>query len=478
MLIVPTEKRFDWQHAPIILFLLVLANCLVYFLYQSGDNQKIAQAFAAYDQSNYIELEWPQFQDFLSEHQEDDALREYRALHSEKHYDALVYGMLSREDFYEYLRDHRHDFLAYDDVDSWLSKRKTIHDLMQSTSSLRFGLQPNKLGWGGSLLSHQFLHGDAMHLLGNMFFLIICGFAVEAAIGHLRFLAFYLLSGVGGGLLYSVIDLSSSTSLVGASGAISGVMAMYVAAFRFRKIEFFYWFFIFVGYVRAPAVLILVFYIGKELLDFYTQTGSNIAYMAHVGGFVAGALLIGGALLFQPDIFNEDYIEEDQGVDPEREKLAAVYALVEKYRFNAALKLLNELIAERGSNFDLEKLRYDLMRPRKPAGYAACVASLLAMRPTTDREIATLGEVWCANPDQQAQLADDDQLKLAMFLTTPLHIQTAESIFQRLQDKLGAHSSLGVLARKLSVCFELLGDRAKQAEYAQIADAQVMGARG
>ena len=124
-----------------------------------------------------------------------------------------------------------------------------------------------------------------------MFFLVICGFAVEAAIGHLRFLLFYLFSGVVAGVSHAAMDLDSSSVLIGASGSVSAVMAMYLGVFRFKKIEFFYWFFIFVGYFRAPALLILPFYIGKELVQFYTEAGSNVAFMAHAGGFVAGLVL-------------------------------------------------------------------------------------------------------------------------------------------------------------------------------------------
>merc|ERR1712000_87155 len=101
----------------------------------------------------------------------------------------------------------------------WLEGRSEIREQIASISYLRFGLQPNDLSIP-DLLIHQFLHGGFMHLLGNMVFLMICGFVVEAAIGHIAFLAFYLIGGVAAGLTHSLINIQSDTPLVGASGAI------------------------------------------------------------------------------------------------------------------------------------------------------------------------------------------------------------------------------------------------------------------
>lgn len=474
MLIVPTEKRFDWRHAPVTLFFLVLANCMIFFLYQVGDGAKLYQAMELYERNGYLKIESPLFEEYLAANDESDALEDYRRLREREAYAEQIFFILSREDFYEYLDANRHQLLSYQQIERWTGPRNNIQRVFQSVSYLKFGLIPDRLN-PLTLISHQFLHGDAMHLLGNMFFLIVCGFAVEAAIGHLRFLAFYLVSGIAGGALYSVMDLSSQTPLVGASGAISGVMAMYVAAFRLKKIEFFYWFFVFVGYFRAPALMILPFYIGKELYDYYVNTGSNVAYMAHVGGFLGGAALIGAALLLNPRIFNEEYIEEDQTLDPAQEKLANIYALIEKFRFKAALSALNAFIEEYGSSFELEKMRYHLMRPGRPSGYGECVRTLLKMRPGNERELNLLNDIWVANPELHAALDEDSRLKLALNLTTPEHWSTAEGIFQELHGNRCRHMSLGVLARKLSVCFETMGDRAKKSEYAQLADSLLAG---
>ena len=363
MLIIPTEKRFDLKHTPIVVFLIVLTNILIFFVYQSGDNEKFNHALTVYDDHGFFQSEWPLFEDYLALQGENELLGEYRKFLGEDGAYQVMSALLMRQDFYNHLNQSKQTLFYENKLVEWNKYRKEVNETISSISFINFGLIPKQLS-PFTFVSHQFLHGDALHLMGNLFFLLICGFAVEAAIGHMRFLFFYLISGIAGGGMYAAMDFSSNATLVGASGAISGVMAMYLAIFRLKKIEFFYWFFVFVGYFRAPALLILPFYIGKEVFNYYNEDDSNVAFMAHAGGFLAGSLLIGVSLLFNRKMLNEEYIEEDQLVDPMQEKLAKIYAYFEHFRFDLALKSLEDLIAEQGLNFELALLRYTLLRYR------------------------------------------------------------------------------------------------------------------
>lgn len=475
MLIIPIEKRFDWKRPPTVLALLVLLNCLVFILFQRGDEAALYRALSVYEQHDYLDVEWPVFEDFLSQRGELKTLEAYRQLYTEENFTLLAIQLLRRQDFYDYLKVQHYQLFNYQQAVAWATHREAIHHSIQRVTRFDFGLTPSEFK-PLSLISHQFLHADVMHLAGNMFFLIIFGFAVEASIGHWRFLLFYLLSGAAGGALFSALNLSSQSQLIGASGAISGVMAMYVAAFQLKKIEFFYWLFIFVGYVRAPALLVLPLYIGKELYSLFTNSHSNVAYLAHIGGFLGGALLIGGALALNRKIFDQDYIEQDQAADPRQEKLAKVYSLVEKYRFSAAATELNALIAEHGGDFELEKLRYHLLRPTRADGLNDCALALLKMPQGDARGLALLDTVWHSHPQQQQALSADEQFKIALTLATGAQLKTAESIFLRLQDAAFNATSLGILARKLSRGFEERGHTTKMHEYARIADTLVLEA--
>lgn len=479
MIIIPTEKRFDWKHTPVMLFLIVLINTLVFFFYQSGDNEKFYKALENYKQQELLELEWPVFKTFLSSKEEVDKLAQYQEMYDSDAKDSLIVSLLMREDFYDYLQQNSQTFLAgkmvrNNKLQEWSTARENINEIIQSVSFNKLGLIPNRLN-PLNLFTHQFLHGGAMHLLGNMFFLIVCGFAVEAALGHMRFLIFYLISGIAGGLLYAAIDLSSATSLVGASGAISGVMAMYLGIFRLKKIEFFYWFFIFVGYFRAPALLLLLFYIGKELFAFYTDTNSNVAFMAHTGGFIAGSILLAVSFLINPKMLNQEYIEEDQSIDPIQEKLAKVYSRIENYSFDSALTNLQTIILEHGITFDLAVLRYNLLKIIKPSDYDNYLIDLLKMKPPTPFDIKKLESVWLENPLKQDLLDEDNTIKLGLNFATIEQLNSAEEIFKRLHENACQSQALGFLARKISIVYETSGRNTKQAQYEKFADKLSMG---
>lgn len=140
-----------------------------------------------------------------------------------------------------------------------------------------------------TLLTYMFLHGDVMHLLGNMLFLWVFGDNVEDAMGHARFLVFYLVCGVAGGLLHSLMVPDSHDALIGASGAISGVIAAYlmlhprvgvwVLAFKFIPL-------------RISAALALGLWIVFQFVMALLPQVGPTAWWAHVGGLMTGALLV------------------------------------------------------------------------------------------------------------------------------------------------------------------------------------------
>ena len=483
MVIIPTEKRFDWKHTPLVLFILVLLNSMIYFGYQFGDDFKEVKSILKYKRYGFLEKEWPVFQEYLRTSNETERLEKNNKLYSEikdinkTEYDEnddisaeyeLLHNIIIDTRFYEYLDRNAYNLFYLSFIEKWALPRREINEEIKSISYLAFGLTPNKISVV-TLFSHQFLHGGIMHLLGNMFFLIICGFAVEAAIGHTRFLLFYLGSGLVSGLLFCLIDMSSTTPLVGASGAISGVMAMYLGVFRFKKIEFFYWFFIFVGYFRAPALLILPFYIGRELYDFFNNTGSNVAFMAHVGGFVAGSFMMIVAYFINPKMLNEEYIEENQDIPKIQEDLAKIYESVARYRFQTALSLLDNVIMENDTKFDWLLLRFNLLKIQKNLQYKEAMIQLLKMEKLKQYELNKIEKIWKNNKVDQDLLNDDDLYKFGWNMANASNYLTAEQIFLLLNKQEKKHPSLGILARKLSMTFAQMNNSDKKLQYERIA---------
>jgi membrane associated rhomboid family serine protease len=149
-----------------------------------------------------------------------------------------------------------------------------------------------------SLFTSMFLHGSWLHVLGNMLFLWVFGRNVEDLIGGTRFLIFYLVCGLVAGLVQVLANLHSSVPTVGASGAIAGVMGAYLIKFPRSQIDTLVLLFVFFTRLAIPAPFYILFWFGLQFLNGFESigeknyTGGGVAYFAHIGGFVAGMLLI------------------------------------------------------------------------------------------------------------------------------------------------------------------------------------------
>ncbi len=146
-----------------------------------------------------------------------------------------------------------------------------------------------------TVFTSMFLHGGWMHLGGNMLFLWIFGNNIEDSSGHLKFLVFYLLCGVGAALAQVASAPMSEIPMIGASGAVSGVLGAYLLLFPRARVSTLVFLGIFVTIIRLRAwVLLGVWFGGQALQAALTPPGSpGVAFVAHVGGFVAGMVLIG-----------------------------------------------------------------------------------------------------------------------------------------------------------------------------------------
>ena len=141
-----------------------------------------------------------------------------------------------------------------------------------------------------NFLSSMFMHGDIMHIFGNMLFLFIFGDNLENMLGHIRFAAFYLVCGIAAALAQVVMDPGSAIPMLGASGAISGVLGGYLLLFPQRRVRAL----IFNFLTEVPALVALGLWIGVQLLQGYLSPADQggVAYAAHIGGFIAGVVLI------------------------------------------------------------------------------------------------------------------------------------------------------------------------------------------
>lgn len=146
-----------------------------------------------------------------------------------------------------------------------------------------------------TVFSSMFLHGGLLHVGGNMLYLWIFGNNVEDALGHLRYLFFYLISGVVAVYAHALTEPSSMMPMIGASGAISGVLGAYLVLFPRARVLTLVPFGFFLQLMRIPAVFVLGFWIVLQLLSgvlSHGTPGGGVAWFAHVGGFLAGVTLV------------------------------------------------------------------------------------------------------------------------------------------------------------------------------------------
>jgi membrane associated rhomboid family serine protease len=161
-----------------------------------------------------------------------------------------------------------------------------------------YGLVPDQFSFL-NVLTSMFLHGGWMHVLGNMWFLWIFGDNIEDILGSAKFLLFYLLCGFAAAMAQFLADPGSRVPMVGASGAIAGVMGAYLVKFPHSRIHTLVFIFFFISTVEVPAWLMLIYWFFINLFSgvgsighSYASQGGGVAFLAHVGGFLAGIALI------------------------------------------------------------------------------------------------------------------------------------------------------------------------------------------
>ncbi len=319
MLLIPYQTRFTAKSLPVITLALVLINALVYFVLQAGDRQAYQRAADYYFSSQLAQIELPRYAIYLERRTDRGALQVLRMIRSGAKPEQSLRLILALENDREFMRDLR-DGVVVPSSDpthtAWRDQRIQFDALIGRVFTERFSLDAGAAGIGGNairLLTYQFLHGDAMHWLGNMLVLLLAGPFAEAALGRLRFLLAFVASGVFAGALHM---LTSGQPLVGASGSISGAMAMVAVLYGTRRVPVFYWLFVYFNTARIPALLLLPIWLVIEAAQWALSPDSRVAYSAHIGGFLAGAVL---AWLLRPaDDKKVDRILDEQFADERR----------------------------------------------------------------------------------------------------------------------------------------------------------------
>ncbi|WP_250461516.1 rhomboid family intramembrane serine protease [Microbulbifer litoralis] len=317
MLIIPIQNRPDWRRPPLMCFVLIALNLLVFTLYQGRDEARWQQAEEYYFSSELPEYEEQRFLIYVNEEHP-----EWRMQVDTQGEEFVYRELLANREFHQWLLPQ----LRAEGEAEWLRQRQRFGELRDRLSSFAYGLTPAEPTLSG-LFGHMFLHGSWDHLIGNMVFLLLFGLSVELALGGLWFAGLYLLGGLAAAGLHMAVEAGSPMPMVGASGAVSAIMGMFVAVYGVRRLRFFYTAGFVFGEFTAPALLVLPLWLGKEIFGyFYGDAG--IAYWAHTGGLVAGFVATLVLISRRPPL--ETMPVEPESPSPQQRTLARIERLREQ----------------------------------------------------------------------------------------------------------------------------------------------------
>ena len=441
MLIVPVENRPDWKNPPVATLLLILINVLIFFVYQGKDPQKLEQSFQLYVESGLLEREQQPFRHYVARKSPEvkkalDEADDEDSPQARQRNVQFQHAAFDRE-FIQALHQE------LDGDPQWRANRSRFEQLVHSVSHRAYAFNAKEARWD-TWITNMFLHGDFMHLLGNMVFLFLFGFALEIAIGRGVFLLLYLCSGLGGTLLYWMSEFGTDQSVLGASGAISGLMGMYIALYGLRKINFFYHVIFLTGQLRAPALIVFPVWVGYELLG---ASGGNdgIAHWAHTGGLLFGFVLL--ALWMRLGLnYNRNFVEKIEQDAPFKSTLSRIQELVVTMKLDEARRAAAQLVKAHPRDSRAWRSLYNVVKI-SPASreYHETVHALFkqaghaARDPALQELIEEVAHEYTATGGATPALTESVSLLLAQRLGRVEHIKPLAALTERLLERQCRH---------------------------------------
>ena len=344
MLIIPLTDKLSWRNPPFVTITIILLNCLVFFIFQLGDNLRHYEAEKFSWSSGLAEIEIERYVEYTDtsgstpslynsegELNEEEAFNQYRKM----------------KDDYDFCSKLKNDEIITPEdplYSEWKPLREDYDYKRSKITSSAYGFIPAEHR-PVTFVTHMFMHGGLGHLLGNMVFLWLVGCMLEMGGSRIFYSSSYLLTGLCAVLAFWVVNINSPVPLVGASGAIAGMMGAFTVLYCRRKVKIFYSLGFYFNYMETRAIYLLPIWVGLEFWQLFFGGMSNIAYMAHIGGLISGAI-IGFFNLKVLKSFNAEVIEPE----PEDE----ISPIIEK-----ALQHIRQLYIETGAKYLEQALAKD-----------------------------------------------------------------------------------------------------------------------
>jgi len=462
LLIIPIQNKPDWRRPPLVCFALIAINLLVFMLYQSGDEARWQRAEEFYFATELPAREESRFYEYVNQERP-----EWRSQAQGAGEEFIYEQLLWSREFHQWLMPQ----LQSEGETRWLAERREFAQLRDRLSSFAYGLTPSDPTLKG-VVGHMFLHGSWEHLLGNMIFLLLFGLSVELALGARWFIGLYLLGGLAAGAMHCVVEAGSLVPVIGASGAVSAVMGMFVAVYGVRRLRFFYTLGFAFGEFSAPALLVLPLWLGKEVFGYFFGS-DNIAYWAHFGGLVAG--FAATALLIRLRPAEALQVEEDLPPSPEQLALARIESLQNHGKLLEAGQAAAAAARQHpGSLALIEKsIELSALAPDGEAHHRACLA-LFALAKSPEQDFAPVAQGvrdYLGRTSAPRALTVKICLLLAQRAGQEKDWALVEDLLGRLVARQQRHPLMGRLAQALVNHYRRSGDEEKARSALALAEA-------
>jgi membrane associated rhomboid family serine protease len=448
---IPLESRPTWRNPPWMTVLLILVNMLVFWGPQRAEDKAEQRAAHFYVQSELPRLELPAFVAWLEETGSPHSKTAKRLL-ARGDVEHLLEGLQREKAFLHKLHVDAVVTPADPRYAEWKRERRDYEAMLPAPFTERWAQDHNPGAdfkpW--TWITSAFLHGNTGHLLGNMLFLFLFGFSVELALGRSLYLGFYLLGAVGASALAAWAYAGNGGYGLGASGAVSALMGMYAVMYRLRRIRFFYQLFFYFNYVTAPALILLPAWIANELLQHFVG-GQGIAYMAHLGGLLTGALLMAGTMRWRQLQLPSAAAAAEP--DPFDQHVASARRLAAEMKFEPACAAWRAAAGLRPDDADTLRAWFNTAR-LWPSGEdfhraAHRIFKLSPHDPATLELQYTSYKTYLDHAKPGARLKPDDMARLARRFTRARQFADAERLCQALLKTAPGHPEL---ADTLSLC--------------------------
>ncbi len=279
----PVNNTQQGGHFPWAIILLSVVLAGIYFSFQLNDQVNQKKATQYYFQSKLYQLELPAYIDYLSKKSDENLLKNKTS--------KLELYWLSRGDkeFQQLLSDSKIIATKHPFYWEWYTRHREYQYFLTLDTTNIYGFKSAEPSISDAL-SSLLLHGGLFHLLGNLFFLFFIGRYVEAYIGGVATLLCFFILGMGSVEIYYLLSFPTLYPLVGASGAIAGLMGLFTILYQDKKLSFFINVFFFSGIFRFNAMILLPIWVGGECLQNLWLNTEEVAYTAHIGGLFLGVI--------------------------------------------------------------------------------------------------------------------------------------------------------------------------------------------